>query len=244
MENPWKEIKNKEYVLLKDQERIKEFNINTKTIEHKIQTQLIPDPFFGNKDAKVILLMLNPGFGGKEVNDYKEINNFEEILLNNLKHANTQRHFFSLNETFAKSEAFKYWSPKVKELNTLKFDNNFLSEKIFCINLFPYHSEKYKKLKGELLESQKYALYLLNEAIKKDDSLIISMRSYAPWAKAYSAEYKEERAFDDLVNDRKMLRISSYGNPTLSKRNLLQKDGFDGFEKLISKLKEPIEVFS
>jgi hypothetical protein len=78
MKNPWKEIENKQYILSTDLDRINEFN-NNKSLkpEHKIQTQLIPDPFFGNKKAKVVLLMLNPGFGGKEEKDYEQ-NNFDQ----------------------------------------------------------------------------------------------------------------------------------------------------------------------
>jgi hypothetical protein len=123
-------------------------------------------------------------------------------------------------------------------LNDNKFDNDFLSEQLFCINLFPYHSEDYKKLKGGLLESQKYALFLLNEKINEEGTLIISMRAYTKWSNAYSEVYKGEKTFDDLVKERKILRVSSYGNPTLSYKNLLQADGFDGFKELLKKLKE------
>jgi hypothetical protein len=238
MKNPWKEIENKQYILSTDLDRINEFN-NNKSLkpEHKIQTQLIPDPFFGNKKAKVVLLMLNPGFGGKEEKDYEQ-NNFDQVLLNNLKHSNSKKHFFSLDKAFEGTDAHTYWKPRVKELNDNKFDNDFLSEQLFCINLFPYHSEDYKKLKGGLLESQKYALFLLNEKINEEGTLIISMRAYTKWSNAYSEVYKGEKTFDDLVKERKILRVSSYGNPTLSYKNLLQADGFDGFKELLKKLKE------
>ena len=239
MTNPWEEIEKDNYVLSIDKDRIEEFNDkNSLGPEYKIQTQLIPDPFFGNKDAKVVLLMLNPGFGGKEDKDYKQ-NNFEEILLNNLKHSNTKKHFFSLDKAFEGTDAHNYWKPRVKELNK-HFDNDFLSEQLFCINLFPYHSGEYKKIKGGLLESQKYALYLLNKKIEEKDSLIISMRAYTKWSNAYSEEYKDEKSFDKLVEENKILRVSSYGNPTLSYNNLLQKDKDEtnGFEILTAKLKK------
>ncbi len=237
MNNPWEEIKKGNYVLSIDKDRIGKFN-NDKSLplKYKIQDHLIPDPFFGNINAKVVLLMLNPGFGGKEDKDYEQ-NNFEEILLNNLKHSNTKKHFFSLDNAFEETDAHNYWKPKVKELN-MHFNNDFLSEQLFCINLFPYHSENYKKIKGGLLESQKYSLYLLNEKIKEKDSLIISMRAYTKWSNAYSDEYKGEKTFDDLVKERKILRVSSYGNPTLSYNNLLQKDEANGFEILTAKLKK------
>ncbi len=240
MNNPWEEIEKGKYILSTEIDRIKEFN-ETASDEHKIQTQLIPDPFFGNKDAKVVLLMLNPGFGGKEEEDYKK-NNFEQVLLNNLKHQNTSKHFFSLDEKFELTEAYKYWKPKVKELNKDGFTNDFLSANIFCINLFPYHSKKYKKIKGRLLESQKYALHLLHEKIKYKDSLIVSMRAYKDWSKAYSVEYKGEKSFDKLVEENKILRVNSYGNPTLSYNNLLQKDksNTNRFEMLKAKLKESL----
>ena len=237
MTNPWKEIEKKKYVLSTDINRVIEFNNNEPDSSiYKIQEDLIPDPFFGNKDAKVVLLMLNPGFGGKEDKDYEQ-NNFEEVLLNNLKHSNTKKHFFSLDKAFEGTDAHNYWKPMVKELNK-HFDNDFLSEQLFCINLFPYHSGKYKKIKGGLLESQKYALYLLNKKIKEKDSLIISMRAYTKWSNAYSKEYKGEKTFDDLVKERKILRVSSYGNPTLSYNNLLQKDETNGFEILTAKLRK------
>ncbi|MBC7629196.1 hypothetical protein [Ferruginibacter sp.] len=243
MNNPWQKIKKDNYVLSIDKDRINEFNKNESLPpKYKIQDHLIPDPFFGNKKAKVVLLMLNPGFGGKEDKDYEQ-NNFEKILLKNLKHSNTRKHFFSLDNAFEGTDAHNYWKPRVKELNDFndkEFDNNFLSEHLFCINLFPYHSKEYKKIKGGLLESQKYALYLLNEKIQEKDSLIISMRSYKPWAKAYSDEFKNAETFDVLVKRKKMLIVKNPLNPTLSQKNLLQKDETDGFKILKDKLKESL----
>lgn len=235
MNNPWKEIKNGKYVLSIDKDRIDEFNSNEPpTSKYKIQDHLIPDPFFGSKKAKIILLMLNPGFGGNEDKDYKQ-NDFKKILLNNLNHSNTKKHFFSLDKAFEGTDAHNYWKPRVKELN-VQFDNNFLSEHLFCINLFPYHSKEYKKVKGGLLESQKYALHLLNEKINEKDTLIVSMRSFKPWEKAYSEEFKNAEKFDALVKSKKMLIVKNYRNPTLSKKNLLQNDGTNGFEILTANL--------
>lgn len=239
MNNPWEKIENKPYILSSDIDRIMAFN-DKASDEHKIQTELIPDPFFGNKDGKVVLLMLNPGFGKHEEDNYKQ-NNFKQILLNNLKHSNTKKHFFSLDKAFEGTDAHNYWKPRVKELNNFndkEFDNDFLSEQLFCINLFPYHSEDYKKLKGGLLESQKYALFLLNEKINEEGTLIISMRAYTKWSNAYSEVYNGEKSFDKLVEENKILRVSSYGNPTLSYNNLLQKDETNGFKILTAKLKK------
>lgn len=234
MKNPWEEIKKGKYVLSADQDRINKFN-KTAAVEHQLQVELIPDPFFGNRKAKVVLLMLNPGFGSNELDNYKQ-NNFEEILLNNLKHSNSKNHFFSLDKTFHGTDAFKYWKPRVKELNEKGFDNDLLSERLFCINLFPYHSRKYRKISGELLKSQKYSLHLLDKAINEPNTIIISMRSFRLWEEAYLKIYDKANSFEKLIRDGKMMRVKNYRNPTLSTANLGEKN----FEKLIKKLKESL----
>lgn len=235
MQNPWEEIKKGEYVLEKDNERIKLFNKKVSP-EHQIQTQLIPDPFFGNKNAKVVLLMLNPGFGSNEAKNYKQ-NDFEKILLNNLIHKNSEKQFFSLDERFKGTDAYDYWTPRVKELNQNEFSNDYLSENIFCINLFPYHSKKYRKVPGELLESQYYSLHLLNNAINTSGTIVISMRSFRLWEEAYMKRYGSNKLFDELVKEGKLFKVKNYRNSTLSTANL----GEVNFNKLKKELNAKLQ---
>jgi len=232
MENPWKEITESRLVLPEDQNRISDFNNRCQNENCKIQIDLIPDPFFGNKDAKVVLLMLNPGFGGNEKCNYAT-KNFEKVLLNNLKQTNTKRHFFSLDKAFVGTDAYNYWKPRVKELNNNGMQNDELSEKLFCINLFPYHSRSYKKLPGGLLESQKYSLFLLDNAIKDANTIVVSMRSYRLWEQAYKEIYEDGESFDNLLEIGKMIKVKNYRNPTLSTANL----GDNNFNIVLNKLK-------
>ena len=96
-----------------------------------------------------------------------------------------------------------------------------LSQKLFTIEYFPYHSVKYG-WRGGILPSQKYATYLLKEAIDRQATIII-MRGKSIW----------ENAVPELINYTNIYTLNSSQNVTVSEKNL----GLEGFIKIISKLK-------
>ncbi len=62
MRNAWRDLpETAPFVLACDKQGIVDFNHKAKP-EHKIHLGLLPEPYTGNPEAKIMLLNLNPGF--------------------------------------------------------------------------------------------------------------------------------------------------------------------------------------
>src|SRR6266508_3055984 len=62
MRNPWLDLpKRPPYVLHDDRRHVEAFNRCQKRREHKLDLDLIPEPFLGPRKAPLVLLMLDPG---------------------------------------------------------------------------------------------------------------------------------------------------------------------------------------
>src|SRR5215212_5096023 len=62
MENPWRSLgMEAPYVYEPDKPAVATFNARASD-EHRIQTDVFPEPYLGRKDAPIVLLNLNPGF--------------------------------------------------------------------------------------------------------------------------------------------------------------------------------------
>ena len=67
MKNPWEKFEyTNPYILQSEIHLINIHNRRTKNFEFKIHTDLLPEPYFGNINADVVLLGLNPGVSSDE----------------------------------------------------------------------------------------------------------------------------------------------------------------------------------
>lgn len=121
-----------------------------------------------------------------------------------------------------------YWSrvlsPIVKEVG-----RDVVARNVCKIQFFPYQSQKFKSVHKSILKkygyinylpSQEYNFELVKDAMRRK-AMIIIPRAIKKW----------EGAIDELKNYDNKLTTNSYGNITLSEKNL----GED-FHKVINKL--------
>lgn len=221
--NPWESLNNnRPFVLASDIQIIEDHNNNPKTNEnHKIHTELYPEPFLGNPDADVVLLNLNPGFSPDDSNFHQSNEYFIQQARKNLLHK-SDHGFYLLDEKIKEAPGYTWWNNKLKALIE-KCGREQVAQNLLCVELFPYHSKKFKKIAP--LKSQKYAFNLLKKAIKRN-AIIIIMRSEELWIESVP-EIK-------IAIERK--QCSSLKNPQsvyLTKGNL--PEGV--FDQLIKKIK-------
>src|SRR5918995_716656 len=77
MANPWRSVgMEAPYVYEPDKPAVAAFNARASD-EHRIQTDVLPQPFLGSKDAPIVLLNLNPGFDDSDYLVYEEPSGFE-----------------------------------------------------------------------------------------------------------------------------------------------------------------------
>lgn len=218
MDNPWLKLPKKEpFILPNDFEVLRKNNIDL--IKIGIHTELLPVPFLGNLNkASIILLCLNPGYNKKL--DYFAYS--DKIFLKESIKSLTfscQIPFNCLDEKFSFTGGYIWWKKILKSLIKI-FGNKKISQKIMCIQYFPYHSKKYHHLPF-VLPSQYYSFYLVKQAIKKN-KIIVIMRSKKLWLKAVPE--LEKYSYIELKN---------YRRPFLTENNLENRIDFERIIKVL-----------
>jgi hypothetical protein len=181
MQNPWKKLpENPPFILDIDKNIIDKHNKKSKS-KYQIVDHMYPEPYLGRHSADIVLLNLNPGFGGEEdLKNHKMNKPFIELLKKNLVQEELEYPFIFLDPTISDTSGYKWWNTRLRTLIE-KVGRKKLAKSLLCLEFFPYHSKKYNF--KELVNSQRYSFYLLEEAIKRD-AFIISFRSFSKWSSA------------------------------------------------------------
>jgi len=217
--NPWLNLsmsKKGTYIAEQDKEFFSEPK-NQKRLGN-IQLNVLPEPYVGKiNKAKIVFLLLNPGYreGDDQISrpgtDY-----FRENKLSLIHESNPP--FYVLDAKLKKSGGYKWWNRILNPLMKEGVSHKDCSEKIMCIQYFPYHSVKYHHF-SKPPPSQKYSDDLVKQAIAKK-KMIVMMRSERKWL---------ERIPELQEN---YIKILNYRNPMISRNNMNPGD-FDAIVKLL-----------
>ena len=174
--NPWKELPvDAPFVLAEDRSLVEQFNARVDE-EYRLHVELLPDPFIGNPAAPIVLLNLNPGFKEDDLDAHRDPY-FIRACRNNLLHTQSEYPFYYLDPCL-RSPGCHWWEGKLKQL-LLAAPRQRVAQSLFCVELFPYHSEQFKEMRTPL-PSREYSLELVRAAMRRD-VLVVVMRSLEPW---------------------------------------------------------------
>ncbi len=178
IENPWidYDLKTTKIHHL-DKLQIDKFNITAKS-EFKFDTILLPDPYIGNVNSKILLLALNPGI---HEDDY-EIHKgpiYRKLHRENINQIDTEYPFYYLNPEL-NSPGTKWWHSKLKHLIE-NFGVRKTAQAVCCLQYVPYHSKKFKKL-SKNLPTQEFVKKIIETHIKNNKPIVM-MRSKSLWIK-------------------------------------------------------------
>ena len=110
MENPWPQLPiDAPRVLPSDRSIIDAFNARYAKTKFAIQTQLLPEPFIGDPDARVYLLNLNPGYEPKEDDVYHADVAFRTAIIDNLNHKTVAVPLYFFDPRLKKAPGSKWW---------------------------------------------------------------------------------------------------------------------------------------
>lgn len=220
IENPWLKLpKNSPYILPQDQSIIDDFNGRCRSEEFKIVQEMYPEPFIGRVDAPIILLNLNPGFGGKQdLQVHRSDSKLSEVIKKNLSHSITDWPFYFLNPELSNTPGYLWWAKKLKSVINIAGVKS-TADNLLCIEFFPYHSSKFRQTR-QVLPSQEYTRQLVYSAIRRD-AIIIGMRAIKIW----------QAFIPELVNYHSFFKLNSPQNVAVSPNNCKI-----GFEMIIKEL--------
>jgi hypothetical protein len=218
MNNPWLDFKLNDSTIHEiDGFQVDCFNENLRDEKFRLSNSLLPDPYIGNINSKVLLLALNPGLSAEDYLTHDQ-DDYKKLHWNNLMQGESDYPFYYLNPELD-CPGTKWWHSKLKELIGI-FGLKLISKSIYCLQYAPYHSERFKKPK--LLPTQSFTKCLLENHIKKGLPIVI-MRSNKIWV--------------DLVpelNNYDAFKLRNPRNPTLSSKNM----GEANFRKLVKTIYE------
>lgn len=144
----------------------------------RIDTHLLPEPFFGRRDAPVVILLLNPGLGSND-REHHENRRFAEILLADLHSPNPAHHFHLSDPT--QGPGHSWWNRACREL-IKDVGHERVSRGLLSIEFSPYHSQVFAHAHMRL-PSQIFGFELVRQAIARQAN-IVCMRGLRIWTGA------------------------------------------------------------
>lgn len=177
--NPWVNVpRQPPYALPCELETLRRYNEEHLDERHRLQLNVLPEPFIGTKTAPVVLLNLNPGFDERDPEDHKR-KDFQAVLRANYEHCDSEFPFYSLDPRF-ENGGRTWWEKKLKPLIDV-CGRKQVSRSLLCIEFFPYHSRRFGN--GTFrVPSQEYGFHLARLAIDRG-AVIIIMRGRTRWTK-------------------------------------------------------------
>lgn len=220
-ENPWSKLPNRRpYVLPIDREAVQAHarsgSVARAPEKFGLHTELLPTPFIGNPNARVVILNLNPGFSEQDESDYSK-RAFRGAALQNLTHKADGLAFFPVDPKFSSTSSYDWWHKKLRWLiEDVGIDA--VGNGIFCVQAYPYHSREFARTVD--VPSQRYTESILQERMRRR-ALVIGMRARRDW----------ESAVPRLESYDSAHWLKNARNPTLSPGNL------DCYDEIVSALK-------
>lgn len=145
---------------------------------YRLPLATFPEPFLGHPDAPVRLLNLNPGHKNDDpiIHAKKPI---IDLCTANLRHTSADDcPFYPLSPRYLLNGGSRWWSQRMRDWLE-QYGREWVARAFFCIELFPYGSQKYHSL-PELVPSQQYSIALAAAKVRAGCTLIV-MRAETKW---------------------------------------------------------------
>jgi hypothetical protein len=189
--NPWNKITSNNKILEIDKNLVEKHNFKYADQEiRKISTIDYPEPFLGNPNANIYILLANPGrdiSNEKSTIELVENTELQNIIIKNLHHdfKNIDYPFYFLDPKFEKHPGAKWWKKALKKLiQNDPINQKILANEIFEVELYGYHSTKCERRlinnKNDKLISSEYSYQLIRKAIT-DNKIILLARAVGDW---------------------------------------------------------------
>ena len=215
MESPWHSLPEAApFVLPSDASYVAAYNARAKQ-SYQIRLEALPEPFFGAFDARVVILLQNPGFS-RDGNHVPETQSFIQQLRAYLQVGAAPHLHLAPNAT---GPGHDWWMRVTKPLRDAT-DRAQLAGELLSIEYFPYHSISFAHAHLRL-PSQQFSFNLVRKAIARGSEIIIA-RGYELWL----------GAVPELANYPNTSRLSSAQNSSLSSKNL----GPESFARIVHAL--------
>ena len=213
--SPWTHIPSSPpYVLECDHTFVEHFNQKRAKESTRIHTDLLPEPYFGNINARVVVLLLNPGVGTSD-EQLHATEEFSSALRSAYASTGGTKHLHLSAES--QGAGSKWWARTCKALLE-HLSKDQLADKLLTVEFSPYHSRSFGHADYRL-PSQDFGFELVKQAMS-NDALIVCMRGERFW---YGA-------IPQLAKHGRLLHLRNPRSASLSPGNM------DGYKELLKAL--------
>lgn len=218
MRNPWRELPRRPpFILPMDAPYVDVFNRSAPK-RHRVELDLLPDPFNGHWDAPVVVLLLNPGVNRRDfhVNARPA---FRRLILKSLTSPTRSRRHSFLAPGMV-SPGTDWWLKATRHLIEL-VGRDRMSTGLLTVEFFPYHSLKYAHSRLRL-PSQCYTFGVVRRAIERDAAIVLA-RGAAQWF----------GAIPELADYPRLARLRTARSTDLSPRNVTGSINFAELHRVL-----------
>lgn len=184
--------------------------------DHQLRFELLPEPYLGDPEARVLLLSRNPGFHPDDASAHGQAD-FRAACRANLAHQAFGRPFYLLDPSFQETPGGQYWRQKLgyvaervrRAIGAKEIEAAWqaVAQGVLCVEYHGYHSPLYRSL-GATLPTQRYGFALVAGAVRRG-AVVLALRSVRDWIEAVP----------ELQGCEKFFRARSPQNVTVTPRN-------------------------
>lgn len=171
-QNPWKEFEYSDYMVhALDKDAFTAHN-QVAGKNFKFIPFLTPEPWIGNPDASVVLLLANPGATKENIAGQREENPFREKLsIANLRDEQLDYPHYFLDPRLETDPGGKWWR---QALGTLIKESSLeqVAQSVMSLEALPYHSGNFA-LPAQPITTQAYTFQLLREAMARGAFIVV-----------------------------------------------------------------------
>jgi hypothetical protein len=219
--NPWLDLPAEPpYVLSADRPHVEAFNRQQTNRDYRLDLQMIPEPFGGNREAQLLFLNRNPGAGAGDVDVHRTDYRYVAALRANLGDNPKGHVSVALLPEFAETPAGRWCSRTFRAVIERACPAEELARRILGVEFHGYHSVSWRSI-GITLPSQRYGFWLVEQAIARRATIVIA-RGKRDWEVAVPALHGYEH----------LVVLTNPRSSAVSERNC----GPEGLDKIIAAL--------
>lgn len=208
--NPWGGLsKRPPYRLSIDAEAVESYgrlgSVTTNPDRFGLRLKLLPVPFIGNPEARLVILARSPSFAEQDRDDFAEPA-FRDATIANLTHSADGPAFFTVDPRFEATSTYRWWYPKLCQL-IKDAGRDAVMEHVMCLQAFPYHSRELAVDRN--VPSQAYTRSLLLDRMR-DGAFVVGMMRQKWW----------ERIVPELQSYDSVAWCKDPGRPHLTREDL------------------------
>jgi hypothetical protein len=178
--------------------------------DYKFLPQLAPEPWIGDPEAKLLVLLANPGATRGDVLGKKQegADLINQLSIANLNHSIKDYPHFFFNPILEGTDGHTWYKKRFGHLIEATSAQN-VSKKVLSCELVPYHSFSWKKPRV-MPPTQSYTFEIVRNAIERGAVILIG-RGKADWFKNVPELYKYKRYFQPASAQCAYISPKNYG---------------------------------